>query len=319
MMRDDVLRKRMKAARPTPTPLFTGRVRQALDRLPERRKTSVFQYIPAAVVVVIAVAVVGLAVMSRLSPDGQGNWFQALAGGEATATVDTTPIPTPQEQPTAEETALETIIPTETPMQTVEVTPEPTLETTPEPAQTPEGTLTPATTALTSNGDIVDAVGKGKIALGNNCDYIRAVINDSGTFYEIKGHTTDELLAYCDRYYTSTKNGPFKKYELEPMVHPDLLFLLIDGLVDDNFIGTTISEEKLNLLIAANKDDKSRGVYIRGMLNIATLEYSEKNKTFVLTIQNTNPDFHPTKNFTILTRYAAEDKVQYFTYQVTAK
>ncbi len=317
MMRDDILRKRMRAARPSPTPLFSGRVRQTLDRLPDRKKPSVFRFLPAAAMTVIAVAVIGLAVMSRFNPGGQSSWFQALTGGEeATATADVTPAPTPDEAQTPEETAMETVIPTETPMETVELTPEPT----PEPTPAPEITSAPETTAMSCMGDIVDASGKGKIALGNSCDYVRAVINDFGTFYEIKGNTTKEILDYCDRYYTASKNGPFTKYELDPLVRSNLIFVLIDGLVDESFVGTTISEERLNLLIAANDDDKTRGVYVQGMLSVATLEFSGKNESFVLTIRNTNPNFHPTSDFTILTRYAPEDgKVQYFTLSVKAK
>ncbi len=318
MMRDDVIKKRMKAQMPSPTPLFAGRVRQTLDRLPERRKVSILRYVPAAAMAVVTVAVIGLAVASRMNPDGMSNWFQALAGEEATATVEITPAPTPEEQQTAEETAQETVIPTETPTETVEVTPVPTPEPTQEPTPAPEITSMPATTALTCMGESVEASGQGKIAMGNNCDYIRAVINDYGTFYEIEGDTTKEILDYCDRYYKASKNGPYTKYELDPMVRSDLIFVLIDGLVDESFVGTTISEDKLNLLIAANDDDKTRGVFVKGMLSVATLEFSRKS--FVLTIHNKNPKFHPTSNFTILTRYATEDgDVQYFTLPVKAK
>ncbi len=182
MTRDDILKKRMRAGMPVPTPMFAGRVRQTLDRLPERKRFSLFRYLPAAAMTVVAVAVIGLAVMSRMDPGGMGNWFQALAGGEATATVDVTPIPTPEG--TVEETALETLIPTETPMGTVEV-----VDT---PVTTPELTLAQATQESRSGN-------KDFLKIGN--DLLKA----DGLGSLKLGMTTSELIAYLGKPESETE------------------------------------------------------------------------------------------------------------------
>ncbi len=161
MMRDDILKKRMRAGMPVPTPLFAGRVRQTLDRLPERKKASVLRFVPAAAMAVVAVAVIGLAVASRVNPGGMSNLFQALAGGEATATAEKMPTPTSEDLQTAAETCLETVIPTKTPMKPVVVTPESTpMQETPLLTNAPPQ-LTPE--ALTAAGADASALLKGQV------------------------------------------------------------------------------------------------------------------------------------------------------------
>lgn len=336
-MRDDTIKRLLRGRRPTPTRDFTERVMKTLTLLPERKKANVLHYLPRSVIVFAAVAVVCLVAVNQqavgrffsLSPSGgqyaagdlpvQTGDMTAAPALENTAepTPDQTPVPTPED--TVEATAFPgtgdlTAPPTDQPDQsTMEPTPTPTPE---EPAMT---AAAPQMTAMSCQGDVVGGSGSGKIAFGISCGYVHAVVNDTGTYYVIKGNTTDDLVKYCDSYSKSSKNGPFTKYELDPMVHPSLIFVLIDGLVDESFVGTTISEEKLNLLIAANDDSKSDGVYVRGLLSGTTLELAGKSG-FELTIRNTNLDFRPTSDFTILTRYATDDgKVHYCTLPVKSR
>jgi hypothetical protein len=229
----------------------------------------------------------------------------------------------------------------QTPQHTPADSPAPSNGATPNPSPYPTATpndipQTPDTTAMmqtTYQPGVDPDAAKRNCALGNVSEFAYFVKTDDGIDYVITGQSTEGLSEYCDHYFRANKHSPLK-HELDPTVHPGLIFVLVDGLVDKNFVGTTISEEKLNTLIAANNDDKQDGVYVRGMLGKATLEFSDDFGTFKLTIHNVNPSFRPTSNFTILTRYAPADglkytiadydssssgKVQYYALQVSGK
>jgi hypothetical protein len=156
MMRDDTMKKTMKANRPTPTPAFTERIGRTLAMLPEKRKAfTVRRFLPASAIVFAAVAVVCLVkanhdVFGNLltlitgGPSGEDKvnpWNAAASGSKTAAPAGQTPTPSQETN-----TALETLMPTQDSNSTVLPTPTPSSEnaqTTAMPTQEPNSTTLP--------------------------------------------------------------------------------------------------------------------------------------------------------------------------------
>ena len=330
MMRDDSMKRSMRAARPSPTPAFSGRLRKTLALLPEPKKQSPLRFLPAAAVVMASAAVVWLAVTYGGTGKLPGNLF--ASGPEATteaptATADesaleSTPAPTPSDSTeTAASGSEQTLASTPNPEQSpgpavdpdLQPTPEPTVMPTPEPSA-PDSTVAPTPSPNTA---IVD--GRGKIAFGNEGTVVDIQKSASGdaAAYIIKGKASDQLVDF----YLSLKadhgeaNAKYPGRQITNNGQNQLIFVLIKGHVDASYITETVGREKLNLLIAANDDAKALGIYIQSIN--AALSLSDDKKTYELTIKNDNRNYRPESGFTILTVVnESEGKMKYYTLPV---
>lgn len=233
-----------------------------------------------------------------------------------------TPNPSPPDGQTTAPAAQDTPMPTPDNPQTTAMPPQETPEPTPSEAQktsmpdpgAPISTTRPDITkrmdeyiAEFLNGGIdlremivTHPMSSGSIAYGDKA-YVDAVYKGPDAIvYEVI--VSDDKTGSMQKYFENHagKDGnPENRVLLRQEQNPGLLlFVLCPGLVDKDYIGSIVSEEKFNLVVSANDDIPSK-LYIWGIY--AVLEPSETGK-FRIYVINTSPGYRQTGGFTILSR-----------------
>lgn len=305
MIRDDILKRKMLAGRPEPTPEYLNNIHSTLTKLPAGKAT-LFKALPVSAVVFVAVAVLCVVAVNNKTVAG------LLAGGSQPAgqQLAAGDVPSPSQTPSA---MPETPEPTPTPAETPEPTPSFTTYETPTSTHSINSAEPSENEFVTKflNGEIdlrdmkeTKQASSGAMAYGNKAYVTSIFSNSDAVIYECiaDDNKAGDLQRYLEGH-SGKEGNPLYKALIKPKQDTGILvFTICKGLVDKDYVLKTLTTDDLNLPINSERDYPGR-MYDQGIY--AVMEHCETGK-FCIYVINVNPDYRPVSGCTIFSRYYSD-------------